>query len=136
MHNSDLRCLSVQQPYAEWIVSGLKRVENRSWSTDYRGLLFIHASSTPVHTDAQTLWEAEQLGQTKDFLERLSTKSIVGCVQMVGVISRVREDGRVRGPGEFQKELQMCLKPHGEKLDRNLLTQQTELHYDFRSEFW
>ena len=46
-----MKCLSVRQPWASWIVHGLgngkhKDVENRGWSTDYRGPLLIHASKT------------------------------------------------------------------------------------------
>ena len=41
------RVLSVQQPYAELIVRGDKRVENRVWSTQWRGPILIHASNTP-----------------------------------------------------------------------------------------
>lgn len=39
-----LPCLSVHQPWAWAIGEGLKHFENRSWSTDYRGAVLIHAS--------------------------------------------------------------------------------------------
>jgi len=39
------RVLSIQQPWASAIAKGHKRVENRSWSTRYRGTVYIHASS-------------------------------------------------------------------------------------------
>jgi hypothetical protein len=38
--------LSVQQPYAEAILSGRKRIEVRTWRTLHRGLLYIHAGRT------------------------------------------------------------------------------------------
>lgn len=41
-----LRCLSLQQPWAWAVCTGLKPVENRSWSTNYRGLIALHASSS------------------------------------------------------------------------------------------
>jgi hypothetical protein len=41
-----MKAISVQQPYADWIVDGKKAVENRTWPCDYRGLLLIHASKT------------------------------------------------------------------------------------------
>jgi hypothetical protein len=47
------RCLSVKQPWSTLIVAGLKRCENRSRPTKYRGRLLIHASA---RTDYQ--WEA------------------------------------------------------------------------------
>jgi hypothetical protein len=34
--------LSIRQPWAELILSGKKTLEIRSWSTDYRGLLWVH----------------------------------------------------------------------------------------------
>ena len=39
-----LYCLSVRQPWAALIVNGGKDVENRTWSTKHRGILYIHAS--------------------------------------------------------------------------------------------
>jgi tetratricopeptide (TPR) repeat protein len=42
----DVRCLAVRQPWAWAIIAGAKDIENRSWSTDYRGPVVILASST------------------------------------------------------------------------------------------
>lgn len=38
-----MKVLSVRQPWAHAIIHCGKDVENRSWKTDYRGLLLIHA---------------------------------------------------------------------------------------------
>lgn len=38
-----MRALTISQPHASNIISGLKIVENRVWSTRYRGDLAIHA---------------------------------------------------------------------------------------------
>lgn len=46
MKECALHTLTVQQPWAELIASGIKLVENRCWSTDYRGPLAIHAAKT------------------------------------------------------------------------------------------
>jgi len=40
-----MRCLAVRQPWAWALVVGAKDVENRSWSTGYRGPIIIQASS-------------------------------------------------------------------------------------------
>ena len=37
-----VKTLSIRQPFAELIVSGVKDVENRNWSTDYHGPILIH----------------------------------------------------------------------------------------------
>jgi ASCH domain len=39
-----MRVLSIRQPWASLIVSGIKDVENRTWSTRYRGPVLICAS--------------------------------------------------------------------------------------------
>ncbi len=39
-----MKAISVRQPWAELIVSGKKKIEIRSWKTNYRGYLLIHAS--------------------------------------------------------------------------------------------
>jgi hypothetical protein len=39
-----MKALSIQQPWAHLIVAGLKPIENRTWTTAYRGPLLIHAS--------------------------------------------------------------------------------------------
>ena len=40
------KALSIMQPWAHLVVNGIKQVENRTWTTDYRGLVLIHASAT------------------------------------------------------------------------------------------
>lgn len=39
--------LSVRQPYAALLVTGRKPAEYRSWSTDHRGPVLIHAARVP-----------------------------------------------------------------------------------------
>jgi len=43
-----MKALSIKQPYALYICTGIKTVENRTWKTDYRGRLIIHASGDPL----------------------------------------------------------------------------------------
>jgi len=42
-----LPVLSVRQPWASYLVSGMKTIELRSWSSGYRGWLWIHAGKKP-----------------------------------------------------------------------------------------
>jgi len=41
-----MKALTICQPYAELIARGEKPIENRTWETPYRGLLFIHAGKS------------------------------------------------------------------------------------------
>lgn len=40
-----MKVLTIKQPWAELIVHGVKDVENRTWSTNYRGRILIHTSA-------------------------------------------------------------------------------------------
>jgi hypothetical protein len=39
-----MKCISLWQPWATLIAIGAKRIETRSWDTNYRGQLLIHAA--------------------------------------------------------------------------------------------
>lgn len=41
-----MKALSIRQPWTWACVEGFKPVENRTWRTDYRGQLALHASKT------------------------------------------------------------------------------------------
>lgn len=41
-----MKCLTLHQPWAQLIIHGPKRIENRNWPTDYRGPLLIHAGKS------------------------------------------------------------------------------------------
>jgi len=49
------KALSVRQPWAELIISGRKTIELRSWTTNYRGPLWIHAGSRPPETTVREI---------------------------------------------------------------------------------
>lgn len=38
-----MKALTIKQPWASLIVNGLKEYEFRSWKTNYRGKIYIHA---------------------------------------------------------------------------------------------
>jgi len=41
-----VKALSLKQPWAFLLVYGYKDIENRTWSTKFRGRVYIHASKT------------------------------------------------------------------------------------------
>lgn len=41
-----MKALSIKQPWAELIASGKKDIENRTWKTNYRGRVLIHATKS------------------------------------------------------------------------------------------
>ena len=47
-----MKAITICQPYAELIMLGQKRVENRVWRIDYRGPLLIHAGKSRTWLDS------------------------------------------------------------------------------------
>jgi hypothetical protein len=81
-----MKVLSIKQPWAWAILAGHKRVENRSWPTDHRGPLAIHAGR---QDDPEGYRLLAELGiEVPDDLPR---GAIVGTVELLDVV-RV-EDG-------------------------------------------
>jgi hypothetical protein len=76
---SDIRCLAVRQPFAWAIMTGAKDIENRSWSTDYRGPIVIQASSSK--TDVNQIAKAGKL-PPRDFVYG----ALLGMVDLVDVV--------------------------------------------------
>lgn len=79
------KALSVRNPYAALIVSGIKTIENRSWSTRYRGPLLIHAGVAP-HADS--IDEVER--RFKVCVDRASLRfgGVIGCVVLIDVVTK------------------------------------------------
>ncbi len=82
-----MKALSVRQPEAWLIVNGYKDVENRTRSTNVRGLIAIHASSK-VMTKADceylaTICEALEIPVPSD----LQYGGIVGVVEVVDCVT-------------------------------------------------
>jgi hypothetical protein len=83
----ELRVLSVQQPWAWLIVHGGKDIENRRWSTSYRGQVAIHASlrlDREFHSGRFPIPPGARL-PTVDALPRgaiVGVVSIVDCVEV------------------------------------------------------
>lgn len=41
-----MKALSIRQPWANLILTGEKRIENRTWSTSHRGRILVHAAKS------------------------------------------------------------------------------------------
>lgn len=92
--NSDLYsgiCLSIRQPWAWLIVSGWKNIENRTWSTNVRGQILIHASNgmTRSEYDACSLFMmAQGMGSIQlPAYERLERGGIVGSAVILDCVT-------------------------------------------------
>jgi hypothetical protein len=88
---SQILCLSVRQPWAWLLMEGIKDVENRSWATDYRGTIALHASKSLVRSEyakAQNLIKVKQLEVTLPPLEQLELGGVLGLIDIVDCVPR------------------------------------------------
>lgn len=64
-----MRGISVKQPWATLLCT-IKDVENRSWSTNIRGKILIHASAKPESEDPWSLFSIAEEKAVKDAMDK------------------------------------------------------------------
>jgi hypothetical protein len=79
-----MKTLSVRQPWAWLIVAGFKTIENRAWTTSYRGPLQIHASKTLEADEIDKIEAAFAIVIDRTQLHR---GGIVGRVTLVDIVT-------------------------------------------------
>lgn len=77
------KALSLLQPWASLVVMGLKKIETRSWSTPYRGILLIHASAGK---GGKLLAEHTAIKKYIPVYKDLPFGSIIGQVQLIDIV--------------------------------------------------
>jgi hypothetical protein len=86
---SRLPVLSIRQPYAWLVVHGIKDIENRSWRTNYRGPLLIHASANLVDLTTDEIEDCQsQSGIRMPEENEYQTGGVVGLVDVVDCVRR------------------------------------------------
>ena len=107
MHHSDYpppRALSVRQPWASalFYATPRKNVENRSWRTNFRGPLFVHAS---LRTDPN--WESSPMAAALAEIPPEVTAirgAILGMVELSGIVRDADSPWARRGAWHWQVE--------------------------------
>lgn len=97
------KCLSMWQPWASLVISGIMRFEGRTWNTSYRGPLWIQAGARP--TDSDDVKKCEKLYSEiyKDynlpsFPKTFPEKMIIGVVDLQDVWTQEEYKQRIKTP--------------------------------------
>jgi len=75
-----LHCLVVRQPWAWAIISCAKDIENRSWTTDYRGPLIIQAGAAKTDVNRMVKTGGSAVPRIN-----FAYGSLIGVVDLIGV---------------------------------------------------
>ncbi len=86
-----MKVLSLWPPWGSFIVAGLKKIETRSWPTNYRGQLAIHQTKSLTLDIRQTVFQNLVLSETLEqagfaFIENVPLGCIVGSVNLVDCV--------------------------------------------------
>jgi len=96
-----MKALTIKQPWAQLIVDGIKDIENRTWKTNFRGRVYIHASQkaipmnglpngfNPTKEQWQDLvhnhWDIKE-GRLPDLMAAYPCSAIIGEVEIIDCV--------------------------------------------------
>ncbi|MDR1938251.1 MAG: ASCH domain-containing protein [Tannerellaceae bacterium] len=84
-----MKTLSIKQPWAYLICAGIKDVENRTWNTNYRGRILIHAGAYKMSerkwADFFSLEQYRAITHTGRLLDQ-PRSAIIGSVEIVDCV--------------------------------------------------
>ncbi len=88
-----MKGLTILQPYAYLIATGSKFIENRTWSTTYRGPLLIHAGKS------QSMLMPEDVGDPRlVFGAIVAVAELVDCRRYADLPAAMRAHEHAHGP--------------------------------------
>jgi len=103
-----MKALTISQPFAFLIASGVKYIENRRWSTNYRGALAIHAGKGTQYLN-------------KDELKEYATGAVVAVAKLAACVTlkviQAKANSREQGdciPGSKITWKEASIHPHAE----------------------
>ena len=102
-----IRGLTIRQPWASLIAEGHKRIETRSWSTNHRGLLAIHAAKAFPQDAMRFAQEERALGRLPARIPRgaiiavARLHSVIGCHEAAWQISGLERHLGDYGAGRY-----------------------------------
>lgn len=81
-----MKALSIRQPWAWLIVAGHKDVENRTWTSSFRGRFLIHTGKTFDHDGYK--WVLSEMGVALPDPSEFERGGIVGEAEMIDCVTR------------------------------------------------
>jgi hypothetical protein len=82
-----MKAISIKQPWASFVIEGIKDIENRNWFTYHRGLLYIHTGKGFDLQGAKLV--SELYPEYKEIIEQSKyiRGGIIGHVHMIDCVT-------------------------------------------------
>lgn len=102
-----MKALSIKQPWASLIAHGIKNIENRTWKTNFRGRIYIHASGIPAKGISLSSLTVEQFNSIPNEPAKMINSAIIGEVDIIDCVVNhhsiwaEKTEGRYVGDGVF-----------------------------------
>ena len=98
-----MKALSIRQPWAWLIIDAGKDIENRSWSTNQRGRILVHASKgmTVDEYDDAIDFALNDCGVSDELVPHFEALQRGGIVGMVTIVDCVRAHSSKWFEGEY-----------------------------------
>lgn len=79
-----MKVITIKEPFASLVADGIKKVETRSWETNYRGEIYIHAGLTKVPEQDERIKKLITFLPSKKFLygHIIAKGKLVNCIYM------------------------------------------------------
>lgn len=87
-----MKAISIKQTWASLIAHGIKDIENRTWKTNFRGKIYIHASAKSAGNTAYLLNDQQNnyfvfnTENYKTFESNLPYSAIIGEVEIIDCV--------------------------------------------------
>lgn len=104
-----MKCLSIREPWASIIINGYKDYEFRSWKTNYRGKILIHASKS---IEKSNIKRFEKLGINYKPGFIIGEAEIVDCIPVTKEFedSLISKNELIYGSSRNRTGYAWCLK--------------------------
>lgn len=98
-----MKVISIKEPFATLIKENIKSIETRSWKTNYRGEIYIHASNTNYKIKNEELKQITQnLTTNKGYI--IAKANLVDCIYIdKDFISNIKENKTEYLCGEYKE---------------------------------
>lgn len=99
-----MKVISIIEPWASLIKEEIKEIETRSWKTNYRGKIYIHASLKKVSKKDEKINNLVSLLEDKDFKygHIIAEAELVDCIYMdEQFLKEIKENNQEYICGEY-----------------------------------